>query len=111
MVKADGGYMGEGYTNAIADVDSESSSRYARSNHAALQPPRRNDNALYTALWDFEARDINEISFQTGDIFQIVDSSSEWWRARKTDTNGCILATGFVPHNYLARVESLESQP
>ncbi|XP_073731202.1 protein-tyrosine kinase 6b [Misgurnus anguillicaudatus] len=110
VVKSPRGYTGEGYSNAIDD-DPEVSPRYSRQNHPALQPPRRNDNALYTALWDFEARDINEISFQVGDIFQIVDSSSEWWRARKTDTNGCILATGFVPHNYLARVESLESQP
>lgn len=108
-VKADSGLTGDGPSSTV-NSGTESVGRYARP-VSAIQPPRNTDKAVYTALWDFEGRDVEELSFKTGDIFQIVSRSGDWWSARKTDINGCILATGFVPRNYLARVESVESQP
>lgn len=83
--------------------------RYARP-VSAIQP-RNTEHVLYTALWDFEARDVEELSFKAGDVFHIVRRSGDWWSARKTDTNGCVVTAGFVPRNYVARLESVESQP
>ncbi|XP_067302630.1 protein-tyrosine kinase 6b [Pseudorasbora parva] len=73
-------------------------------------PPKTDDAAIYTALWDFEARDGQELSFKAGDMFEVVKRSGDWWSAKKIDSFGRV-ATGFVPFNYLARAESVESQP
>ncbi|XP_056588200.1 protein-tyrosine kinase 6b [Triplophysa dalaica] len=108
-MKDDCGSTGD-VSSTTANSGTESVGRYTRPG-TSIPTSRKTDNAVYTALWDFEAREKEELSFKAGDIFQIISCSGGWWNARKTDMNGCILATGFVPHNYLARVESVESQP
>ncbi|KAJ8408976.1 hypothetical protein AAFF_G00239970 [Aldrovandia affinis] len=80
-------------------------------NHPKPLPPLPVESAIYTALWGFEARDDAELSFQEGDLFNVIDRSGDWWTARKIDRNGCVIATGVVPYNYLARGESVEAQP
>ncbi|XP_051962413.1 protein-tyrosine kinase 6-like isoform X1 [Xyrauchen texanus] len=104
--KGDSGRIDDGPSR----VNRDTAIRYAEPRNA-IQPPQKTDNAIYTALWDFEARDVEEVSFKAGDMFQIVKRSNEWWTARKIDSNGCVLATGFVPYNYLASDKSIESQP
>lgn len=66
---------------------------------------------IYTALWAFESRHTDELSFREGDLFSVISRSGDWWTARKIDKNGRVLDTGIVPSNYLARAESLEMQP
>ncbi|KAG9332529.1 hypothetical protein JZ751_014627 [Albula glossodonta] len=78
--------------------------------HPKPLPATPNDSLIYTALWSFEARADTELSFQEGDLFNVVDRSGDWWMARKIDRNGRILATGVVPYNYLAKGETLEAQ-
>uniref|UniRef100_A0A8D0G464 Tyrosine-protein kinase n=1 Tax=Sphenodon punctatus TaxID=8508 RepID=A0A8D0G464_SPHPU len=65
---------------------------------------------LYTSLWDFEARLGSEMSFQTGDLFQVIEQKGDWWRARKVDASGRILQEGYVPYNYLAEQETMEAE-
>lgn len=67
--------------------------------------------SIYTAIWGFESRHKDELSFQEGDLFSVISRTGDWWTARKIDKNGCVLSTGIVPNNYLARAESLEIQP
>lgn len=77
------------------------------------RPPKTLEKAgadIYTALWDFQARDGQELSFKAGDIFEIIDRSGDWWNAKKLDSFGRG-ETGFVPFNYVARAESIQSQP
>ncbi|XP_018922500.1 protein-tyrosine kinase 6-like [Cyprinus carpio] len=100
-VKADGDSTGAGLGNTKSDPYGQPAK--------APQPPRKTA-ALHMALWDFEARDGRELSFKAGDMLEIVTSSGDWWSARKIDSYGSV-ATGFVPFNYLARAESVESQP
>ncbi|KAI5095852.1 protein-tyrosine kinase 6 [Silurus meridionalis] len=69
------------------------------------------DSAVYMALWAFEARDTDELSFDAGDRFRIVRRTGDWWTAAKLDPSGCVLAAGIVPHNYLERADSVTSQP
>ncbi|RVE71147.1 hypothetical protein OJAV_G00071430 [Oryzias javanicus] len=69
------------------------------------------ENAIYTALWSFESRHEDELSFQEGDLFQVLDGSGDWWTARRIERTGRVLDTGIVPYNYLAQTESVHVQP
>ncbi|XP_059396726.1 protein-tyrosine kinase 6-like [Carassius carassius] len=100
-VKADSDHTGDVLGNTQSD-------RYGQTAGEPL--PARKTAALHTTLWDFEARDGRELSFKAGDMLEIVTSSGDWWSAKKIDSLGRV-ATGFVPFNYLARAESVESQP
>ncbi|CAB1420729.1 unnamed protein product [Pleuronectes platessa] len=75
------------------------------------QEPAPDSSSLYTAVWPFEARHQDELSFREGDLFRVTSRSGDWWTARRTDPSGRVLETGIVPHNYLVRAESLRSQP
>uniref|UniRef100_A0A8C6S8H1 non-specific protein-tyrosine kinase n=1 Tax=Neogobius melanostomus TaxID=47308 RepID=A0A8C6S8H1_9GOBI len=68
------------------------------------------EECLYAALWDFDARQQEEVSFQRGDQFKVLGRSEEWWKVQKIDPNGQVLSAGIVPHNYLERAGSLETQ-
>lgn len=80
------------------------------------QPPPPGDKpvesgSIYMALWSFESRHPDELSFQEGDLFSVIGRAGDWWTARKIDRNGRVLAKGIVPSNYLARGESVDAQP
>ncbi|CAJ1084363.1 protein-tyrosine kinase 6b [Xyrichtys novacula] len=75
----------------------------------APKPPV--SHSIYTALWGFESRHPDELSFKEGDMFNVINRNGDWWTARKIDKNGCVLDTGIVPQNYLTRAESLQMQP
>nr|XP_020464821.1 protein-tyrosine kinase 6-like [Monopterus albus] len=66
---------------------------------------------IYKAVWSFKARHEDELSFQEGDLFNVISSTGDWWHARKIDKNGRVLGTGNVPSNFLASAEFLEMQP
>lgn len=105
-IKTDSDFTGEGPVNTETD-------RYTQPQpQPQPQPPQHPSpkSAVYTALWDFEARDGQELSFKEGDMFEIVNNSGDWWTAKKIDSFGSV-TTGFVPFNYLARAESIEFQP
>lgn len=107
-MKTDSDSTGEGPCNTETD-------RYTQPQvqpQPQPQPPQHPSptSAVYTALWNFEARDGQELSFKAGDMFEIVNDSGDWWTAKKIDSFGSV-TTGFVPFNYLARAESIESQP
>ncbi|XP_058418313.1 protein-tyrosine kinase 6 [Diceros bicornis minor] len=68
-------------------------------------------NPEYVGLWDFEARTDKELSFRAGDLFHVARKEEEWWWAMLLDEAGLALAEGYVPHNYLAEKETVESEP
>ncbi|KAK2110355.1 hypothetical protein P7K49_010101 [Saguinus oedipus] len=65
----------------------------------------------YVGLWDFKARTDEELSFQAGDIFHVTRKEEQWWWATLLDKAGGAVAQGYVPHNYLAEKETVESEP
>lgn len=80
--------------------------------HAAVSSPGcAKTSDVYKALWSFEAREKQELSFCAGDLFKIIDNFGGWWTVEKIARHGETVATGIVPYNYLAREESLEAQP
>lgn len=52
------------------------------------------------ALYDYVASpdDSPELSFKKGEIFDILDSSADWWSVKKADGS-----TGIVPSNFMRR--------
>uniref|UniRef100_A0A3B4B4C0 Tyrosine-protein kinase n=1 Tax=Periophthalmus magnuspinnatus TaxID=409849 RepID=A0A3B4B4C0_9GOBI len=62
--------------------------------------------AIYVAMWPFEARSEDEMSFDKGDLFDVLSRNGDWWKARRIDKNGRVLGTGIVPSNYLERAET-----
>ncbi|XP_076859793.1 protein-tyrosine kinase 6 [Brachyhypopomus gauderio] len=65
---------------------------------------------IYTAQWAFKARTEDELSFEVGDSFKLLQESGEWWQVAKLNGNGETEATGYVPQSYLAREETVDAQ-
>jgi len=62
----------------------------------------------FVALYDYEARTIEDLSFKKGEIVEIIDDTQgDWWYARSRTTK----LEGYIPSNYVAKVKSLESEP
>lgn len=93
------------------DPNSEEHYKTSPNPYKLTQPVAPKESAVYMALWAFEARDTDELSFNAGDRFWVVKRAGDWWTANKLDASGRVLGTGVVPHNYLERAESVCSQP
>ncbi|XP_008310872.1 tyrosine-protein kinase fynb isoform X1 [Cynoglossus semilaevis] len=62
---------------------------------------------LFVALYDYEARTEDDLSFGKGEKFQIINSTEgDWWDARSL-TTGC---SGYIPSNYVAPVDSIQAE-
>ncbi|GAB0197352.1 tyrosine-protein kinase HCK [Grus japonensis] len=63
------------------------------------------DNVVL-ALYDYEAMHAGDLSFQKGEQLKVLEKLGEWWQAQSLAT-GC---EGFIPSNYVARADSLETE-
>lgn len=87
---------------------------------AAGGGPSRQDPAAaaanmktFVALYDYDARTDEDLSFKKGDLLEILnDTQGDWWYARaKSSRAAGAKSEGYIPSNYVARVKSLESEP
>ncbi|XP_067934392.1 tyrosine-protein kinase Src42A-like [Watersipora subatra] len=63
---------------------------------------------LFIALYDYEARTDEDLSFKKGNQLEILnDTQGDWWFARSLVTG----QEGYIPSNYIAKSKSLESEP
>ncbi|XP_021103478.1 tyrosine-protein kinase FRK-like [Heterocephalus glaber] len=88
----------------------------------APEPPRSPKQKLeqsrgqyFVALFDYQARTAEDLSFRAGDKLQVLDTSHEgWWWARhlekREDSSGQQLQ-GYIPSNYVAEDRSLQAEP
>lgn len=74
------------------------------------------ENCTFVALFDYQARTEDDLSFQAGDKLKVMDMSQEgWWFAKLLLENG--LASpgqkleGYIPANYVAADQSIEAEP
>lgn len=79
------------------------------------QELERSHGHYFVALFDYQARTAEDLSFRTGDKLQILDKSHEgWWFARhlerRGDSSGQQLQ-GYIPSNYVAEDRSLQAEP
>lgn len=64
------------------------------------------ESKAVTALYDFQARTDEDLTFRKGDRMIIInDSDQDWWYAEHTSTH----LQGYIPNNYVAVESSLES--
>ncbi|KAL2103401.1 hypothetical protein ACEWY4_000269 [Coilia grayii] len=94
--------------------ESRSEPRYVCENPAMPArslPPSPTDEGLgiYKALWSFKAQSEGEMSFMEKDVFRVTQPSGEWWKAEKL-VDGAVVASGFVPYNYLVEGDTLDIQ-
>ncbi|XP_036438435.1 tyrosine-protein kinase fynb isoform X3 [Colossoma macropomum] len=62
---------------------------------------------LFVALYDYEARTEDDLSFQKAERFQILNNTEgDWWEARSLTTGG----TGYIPSNYVAPIDSIQAE-
>ena len=68
---------------------------------------------MFVALYDYDARTDEDLSFRKGDLLEIVnDTQGDWWFARgKSSKTVTGKNEGYIPSNYVAKVKSLESEP
>ena len=66
---------------------------------------------VFIALYDYEARTVEDLSFHKGDLLTIInDTLGEWWLARLKNPNESHLKQeGYVPSNYITPFNSLET--
>ncbi|KAJ8033873.1 Tyrosine-protein kinase Src42A [Holothuria leucospilota] len=62
---------------------------------------------IFVALFDYEARTNEDLSFKKGEHLEVKDDTGDWWHARSKDTG----KDGYIPCNYVAKLQSLESEP
>lgn len=68
---------------------------------------------MFVALYDYDARTDEDLSFKKGDLLEIInDMQGDWWYARaKLNRTATSKMEGYIPSNYVAKVKSLESEP
>ena len=62
---------------------------------------------VFVALYDYDARTDEDLSFKKGEHLEIInDTQGDWWYARSKTTK----KEGYIPSNYVAKLKSLESE-
>ncbi|AWP17062.1 Non-specific protein-tyrosine kinase [Scophthalmus maximus] len=62
---------------------------------------------FFVALYDYEARTSDDLTFKKGDRFQIINNTEgDWWEARSINTG----KTGYIPSNYVAPADSIQAE-
>lgn len=63
---------------------------------------------IFVALYDYDARTDEDLSFRKGEHLIILnDTQGDWWFARSKATK----REGYIPSNYVAKLESIEAEP
>lgn len=65
-------------------------------------------NKIFVALYDYDARTDEDLSFKKGEHLEILnDTQGDWWFARSKSTKN----EGYIPSNYVAKLKSIEAEP
>jgi fyn-related kinase len=75
----------------------------------ALPEPEPNIvTKVFVALYDYDARTDEDLSFKKGEHLEILnDTQGDWWFARSKATKH----EGYIPSNYVAKLMSIEAEP
>ena len=98
-----------GNVTSLPTIDSDTGFNTAA---VVSQSPSRPVDAsaikAFVALYDYDARTDEDLSFKKGEVLEILnDTQGDWWYARSKVTK----SQGYIPSNYVAKVKSLESEP
>lgn len=63
---------------------------------------------VFVALYDYDARTDEDLSFKKGEHLEIInDTQGDWWFAKSKTTK----QEGYIPSNYVAKLKSIEAEP
>lgn len=63
---------------------------------------------IFVALYEYDARTDEDLSFRKGEHLEILnDTQGDWWLARSKRTR----QEGYIPSNYVAKLQSIEAEP
>ena len=63
---------------------------------------------IFVALYDYDARTDEDLSFREGEHLEILnDTQGDWWVARSKATK----QEGYIPSNHVAKLKSIEAEP
>ncbi|XP_017487338.1 PREDICTED: tyrosine-protein kinase Src42A-like [Rhagoletis zephyria] len=63
---------------------------------------------IFVALYDYDARTDEDLSFKKGEHLEIInDTQGDWWLAMSRATKH----QGYIPSNYVAKLKSIEAEP
>lgn len=109
---ADGGAVGFNEQNS-QKIGSPSNGMHFQSSSGIMQPGypgimQSGKTALiYVALYDYDARTNEDLSFKKGERLQVLDNTDgDWWLAKSMTTQ----REGYIPSNYVAQEQSIKSQ-
>ncbi|XP_061418424.1 tyrosine-protein kinase SRK2-like [Lethenteron reissneri] len=70
---------------------------------------------LYVALYDYDGRTNEDLSFKEGELLEVTDKTNpDWWYAQKktaSTSNARSNTRGYIPANYVAEFQSLNAEP
>lgn len=70
--------------------------------------PEQTNARIFVALYDYDARTDEDLSFRKGEHLEILnDTQGDWWLARSKRTR----QEGYIPSNYVAKLKSIEAEP
>lgn len=79
-------------------------------NHRVSAVPSLNEPVatnLFIALYDYDARTAEDLSFQKGESIQVINNQDgDWWQARSLATG----QQGYIPSNYVAPQSSIMAE-
>ena len=65
------------------------------------------DCLIYVALYDYEARTNEDLSFKKGERMEITNNTDGgWWQAKSLSSG----RDGYIPSNYVAPITSLQTE-
>ena len=76
--------------------------------HGSVSGPPGHNSKIFVALYDYDARTNEDLSFKKGEHLDILnDTQGDWWFARSKATK----LEGYIPSNYVAKLKSIEAEP
>lgn len=70
--------------------------------------PEQPNTRMFVALYDYDARTDEDLSFRKGELLEILnDTQGDWWLAKSKRTR----QEGYIPSNYVAKLKSIEAEP
>jgi hypothetical protein len=70
-------------------------------------PQEINPRFQYVAIFDYDARTKDDLTIRKGDLLEITNKkNTAWWKAKNESGQ-----EGWIPSNYVAKRDSLESEP
>ena len=75
--------------------------------HAAKKGQYIPKGPIFIALFDYDQRTSEDLSFKKGERLEIINSQDgDWWQARSLDS----MREGYIPSNYVAEYKTIQAE-